>query len=96
MKAITQAKKNGYKSLTVRTDSKFLLDSMTKWVDKWIRNNWKLSSGEPVKNKEDFIALIDAMKSIEIIWEKVPAHSNVKGNEMADKLAVEGAKKMSC
>lgn len=91
---MNQAKNHGYKSLTVRTDSKFLLDSITKWVEKWIKNNWTLSTGEPVKNKEDFIALIESMKSIEINWEKVPAHSNVKGNEMADRLAVEGAKKM--
>lgn len=66
---------------------------MTKWSDKWVRNDWTTSNGEPVKNKEDFIPLLDSMKSINVKFEKVPAHSNVEGNVMADRLAVEGAKK---
>lgn len=91
--AVNQAKARGHKSVTIRTDSKFLLDSITMWIHKWIRNNWVLSTGGPVKNKEDFQELIEAMKGIDVNWEKVPAHRGIKGNEMADRLAVEGAKK---
>lgn len=52
-----------------------------------------MSTGGPVKNKDDFIALIDAMKSIDVKFEKVPAHSGDYGNEMADRFAFAGAKK---
>lgn len=91
--AIQQAKKRGYKSLTIRTDSMFMINSITAWIDKWIRTNWQLSTGGPVKNKEDFINLLDAMKGIDVHWEKVRAHCGIKGNEMADKFARDGVLK---
>ena len=91
--AVEQAKARGLKSLTIRTDSKFLLDSITMWIHKWIKNNWTLSTGGPVKNKEDFQALIAAMDGINVCWEKVRAHCGIDGNEKADQLAREGVQK---
>lgn len=41
---------------------------MTKWILKWKRNNWKTSTGEDVKNKEDLITLDQNMKKIKIKW----------------------------
>ncbi|RWS27327.1 ribonuclease H1-like protein [Leptotrombidium deliense] len=90
--AIKQAKKFGYDSVTIRTDSKFLMNSMKSWVKKWSTNGWKLSNGNDVVNKEDFEELLSVMDGIKVNWEKVSAHSGIPGNEAADKLAVQGAK----
>lgn len=90
-----QAKQRGHKSVTIRTDSKFLLDSITTWVPNWIKKDWKLSTGGPVKNKDDFIDLIEVMKGIEVQWEKVRAHCGIDGNEKADQFAREGVNKRS-
>jgi len=52
------------------------------------------ASGQPVKNKDDLLVLdnlIQENKGLLIRWNHVKGHSNVAGNEAADKLAVEGA-----
>ncbi|EDS33547.1 conserved hypothetical protein [Culex quinquefasciatus] len=74
-------------------DSKFLIDSITKWLPGWKRNAWKLSTGKPVKNQVDFEELDRELadKSIEIKWNHVDAHCGILGNERADALAREGS-----
>ncbi|KAI0231327.1 Ribonuclease H1 [Lamellibrachia satsuma] len=92
-KAIEQAKDQGMEELVINTDSRFLIQSVTEWMSGWKRRNWMLSSGGPVKNKEDFQELDEAMQDIAVKWVHVPGHKGVPGNEAADKLANEGAKK---
>ena len=40
----------------------------TQWMAKWKRNDWKTSSKEDVKNKEDFIKLDSILSDIKINW----------------------------
>lgn len=91
--AIRLAKENGIKRLIINTDSKFLIDSITKWVPNWKRNQWKLSTGKPVKNQVDFEELDRELagNKIEIKWNHVDAHCGILGNERADALAREGS-----
>ncbi|XP_058814866.1 ribonuclease H1 [Topomyia yanbarensis] len=91
--AIRLAKENGIKRLIINTDSKFLIDSITKWVPGWKRNAWKLSTGKPVKNQVDFVELDRELAGdkIEIRWNHVDAHCGILGNERADALAREGS-----
>lgn len=91
--AIEQAKSEGIRDLKIHTDSQFLINGMTKWIHGWKRNGWKLSTGQPVINREDFEALDKASKGINLQWEHVRGHQGVHGNEEADKLANEGANK---
>lgn len=91
VRAIKDAKSSGFESVTIKTDSQFMIDSMTKWLNGWKKRNWKLSTGGDVKNKEDFQELEKASEGIKVIWEKVAAHCGIAGNEAADRLAVEGA-----
>lgn len=95
-KAIELSSKNGIKKLCINTDSHFLIRSVTQWMKKWKSNGWKLSSGEPVKNEQDFRALDRLLVSnpeLDIKWSYVPAHKGILGNERADTLAKQGAKK---
>ena len=52
----------------VNTDSEFLISCITVWIHKWKKNDWKLASNEPVKNKEDLIALEEAMEDMNVRW----------------------------
>lgn len=90
--AIEVALKHDVKNLCIKTDSQFVINSMTGWIHKWKKNDWKLSDGGPVKNKDDFVKLDKLCQQIKIKWEYVPGHSNHLGNEQADALAREGAK----
>lgn len=81
---LNQAREQGYRSVTIATDSQFMVDSATKWVPGWKANDWTRSNGESVVNKEDFQALERASEGMRVDWEKVPAHSGDPGNEGTD------------
>lgn len=93
VRAIEQAKQLGMSSVNLHTDSKFLINGITEWIHKWKRNGWKVASGEPVKNVEDFQELDRVSQGIAINWVHVRGHQGNYGNEAADKLAREGAVK---
>ncbi|XP_075984704.1 ribonuclease H1-like [Anticarsia gemmatalis] len=90
-RAIKQAVQNGLTKLSINTDSKFLINSVTKWMPGWKRKGWKLQSGEPVKNETDFKDLDSVQNKLQIKWNYVEAHCGIHGNEMADQLAKAGA-----
>ncbi|KAL5289248.1 RNASEH1.2 family protein [Megaselia abdita] len=93
--AIRKAKELGIDKLCIATDSQFLIHSIERWIKGWKRNGWKTSSGQPVKNFDEFVELDQLLedKSVKIKWVHVRGHKGIHGNEMADKLAREGAEK---
>lgn len=91
--ALRQAKKLGIKNVRLYTDSQFVINGITSWIKKWKENDWKLGTGKPVINKDDFIALDDACQGLNIDWCYVKGHANIPGNVEADKLAVAGCSK---
>lgn len=91
IRAIMQAKYQGLQQLVIKTDSDFLIKSITKWVNKWKANGWKLATGKPVINRVDFEELDQVLNGITVTWVHVRGHQGVHGNEEADRLANEGA-----
>lgn len=91
--AIKQAKQKGVKNLVLKTDSGFCINGITSWIHGWKRNGWKLSSGEPVVNRAEFEELDSVLTGINVKWVHVRGHKGEPGNEAADSLANEGAKK---
>jgi len=91
--AISQAMGADITMLEVNTDSQFLINCVTQWMQKWMKNGWKTSTGQDVKNKEDLVELDKLLKqgTISVKWTHVKGHSDNKGNIEADKLAVKGA-----
>lgn len=92
IEAVKIALKNDIKKLCIKTDSQFVISSMTAWIKKWKKSNWKLSTGGDVKNKVDFEVLDKLIQDLESVrWIHVNGHVGIKGNEEADKLARNGA-----
>ncbi|XP_032590705.1 ribonuclease H1 [Drosophila grimshawi] len=91
--AIKTALDLGIPKLCISTDSQFLINSITQWVQGWKRRGWRLKNNEPVKNVADFKELDELLQSdgIKVKWNYVEAHKGIKGNEMADKLAKQGS-----
>lgn len=94
--ALTQAKEADIKRIQINTDSQFVINSVTQWMEGWKRKGWKTSTGQDVKNKDDFLELDriinEARKvGVDIKWNHVKGHANIEGNEQADRLAVLGA-----
>jgi ribonuclease HI len=73
--------------VTLYTDSKYLLDGITKWIKSWQRNGWKTSAKQPVKNADLWQRLTKAMEGHSIDWKWVKGHAGDPGNERADELA---------
>lgn len=77
--------------VTISTDSKYVLDGITRWVIGWQKNGWKNSQKQPVRNVELWHDLLDALKPHQVEWVWVKGHSGHPDNERADKLASDAA-----
>ena len=78
-------------TVKLSTDSKYVMDGLTKWVQGWKRNGWMTASKKPVKNAELWHALIAATERHEIEWIWVKGHAGHPDNERADTLASDAA-----
>ena len=79
----------------VVTDSRLMLDSMTKWIHGWKRKGWKTAGGDPVKNQDLVRALDEEIARHELVrWHWVRGHetgaqhAHKAFNDRADRLAV--------
>ncbi|QDX26298.1 ribonuclease HI [Sphingomonas suaedae] len=73
------------------TDSRYVMDGLTKWVKGWQRNGWRTADKKPVKNSDLWIELLDAAKPHRIEWLWVKGHAGHPDNERADQLASDAA-----
>ena len=89
LKAVIEALKIIKKShvIEIYTDSKYVMDGITKWVNSWQKNNWLTADKKPVKNIDLWKELLDLTSNHQISWHWVRGHSGDKYNEIVDKLA---------
>lgn len=78
-------------SVSLHTDSKYVIDGITRWVFGWQRNGWKNAAKKPVANADLWQHLLDACKPHKISWLWVKGHNGHPENERADKLASDAA-----
>lgn len=71
----------------VYSDSKYLVDGITKWSFNWIASNWMTAANKPVQNKDLWLELIELNAKHEITWKYVKGHAGIEHNEVVDKLA---------
>ena len=76
--------------VNLTTDSKYVMQGITSWIDNWKKNNWKSSTKKDVKNKDLWLLLDKYVSMHEIKWFWVKGHSGHEGNEIADMLANRG------
>jgi len=75
-------------SVDIYTDSKYVLQGMTEWLEGWKKRGWKTASKKPVKNVDLWQRLEQALDRHEVNWNWVKGHSGVPGNELADLAAI--------
>ena len=73
------------------TDSKYLIDGITRWVHGWKRNGWVNASKKPVRNAELWHELIELTERHQVTWHWVKGHNGHPENERVDRLASEAA-----
>lgn len=72
------------------TDSVYVKNGITSWIDSWMANGWKTSNKKSVKNVELWQELYTLTKCHTIDWIWVKGHAQNAGNIIADRLAVRG------
>ncbi len=82
-------------TLTIRSDSEYLVKSATTWIADWKQRSWLTSSYEPVKNLELVQEIERLNAAFPIAWLHVRGHSGNAGIERADVLAGEARKLMA-
>ncbi len=75
---------------TVITDSVYVKDGISKWIDGWKKNGWRTAAKKPVKNADLWQRLDKARQTHSVKWKWVKGHAGHPQNEQADALARAG------
>ena len=73
--------------VTLHTDSKYVMDGLTKWIHGWKKNGWKTADKKPVKNDDLWKRLEAANARHDVTWKWVKGHADDVMNNRADELA---------
>jgi ribonuclease HI len=76
--------------VTVYTDSKYLVDGITRYITVWKRNGWRTADKKSVKNSDLWQRLDQAVRPHHVQWRWVKGHAGHLENERADALARSG------
>ena len=76
--------------LTVVTDSAYVKNGITQWIEGWKRKRWKTAAGAPVKNVDLWQRLDEARARHDVTWDWIKGHAGHEENERADALARAG------
>ncbi|WP_273760047.1 ribonuclease HI [Bartonella sp. ML70XJBT.G] len=74
-------------SVDLYTDSVYVRNGISIWLEGWKKNNWRTASKSPVKNMELWQALEDICSHHTVRWHWVKGHAGHPDNERADALA---------
>ena len=82
--------------ITIYLDSSYVHKGATEWSHAWVKNGWRTKAKKDVENRdlwETLLPLLEGRKKIgKIVWEHIPGHSGLAGNERADAIATGFAK----
>ena len=73
----------------IYTDSQYLRQGITEWIDGWVRRGWRTSGNEPVKNQDLWRLLHRLSQAHNVSWHWLKGHAGHPLNERADRLATE-------
>lgn len=76
--------------VTIVTDSAYVKNGITEWLEGWKRKNWRTAGGSPVKNIELWQRLEAAAAKHQVTWRWIKGHAGHAENERADALARAG------
>ena len=77
-------------AVDIFTDSKYVIDGITKYMPTWKKNSWRTADKKPVKNIDLWERMLAAMKPHQLSWNWVKGHNGHPENERADALARDG------
>lgn len=89
---LLQATAGTDEKLLIECDSRYVIDSVTKWMPGWKRRGWRKSDGGPVLNRDLLEGIDEAMRGRDVEFSWVKGHAGHPLNEAADERANAAAK----
>ena len=77
------------------TDSEYLKNGITKWIENWRRRGWKTTENKPVVNRDLWEELDSLVELHSIKWSWTKGHASHEDNNRADELASQAARDQS-
>jgi ribonuclease HI len=77
-------------TVRLHTDSTYVRNGITEWIDRWKKNGWRTAARKPVKNEDLWRTLDEARTRHTVEWYWVKGHDGHAENERADALARAG------
>lgn len=77
--------------IALYSDSKYVIDGITKWIHGWQKRGWKTAAKKPVLNEDLWREMIEAIARHDITWNWVKGHAGHPENERVDSIASERA-----
>ena len=82
-----EKKKSSLNHVRIFTDSTYVKDGITVWINNWEKNNWKTANNKNVKNVDLWKKLKERVIANHVEWNWVKGHSKDPMNDQADRLA---------
>jgi len=79
-------------TVEVVSDSRYVVDALSKWIHGWRRKGWRTAAGEPVLNRDLIEALDQRARELEVRYAWVRGHDGHPANEIVDELAQSAAR----
>lgn len=77
--------------VSLYTDSKYVIDGITKWIEGWQKRGWKTAAKKPVLNEDLWRQMLNEVGRHKITWHWVKGHNGHPENERVDQMASERA-----
>lgn len=81
-------------NVTLTTDSVYVKNGITSWIEGWKKKSWKTAAKKPVKNVDLWKLLDVEVAKHKVEWHWVKGHSGHRENEIADQLANQGVEQI--
>jgi ribonuclease HI len=79
-------------SVEVISDSRYVIDALSKWIHGWRRKGWRTAAGDPVLNRDLIEALDARARDLSVRYRWVRGHDGHAVNEIVDALAQSAAR----
>jgi ribonuclease HI len=73
--------------VAIHTDSEYLHQGISSWIDDWVSRGWRTAGGQPLKNQDLWRVLYRLASKHQVTWHWLPGHTGNPYNERADRLA---------
>ena len=79
-------------SVEIITDSEYLKNGITTWIQGWKRKGWKSSNKQPIKNQDLWLVLDELVSTHQAQWKWTKGHASHEDNNRCDELATRAAR----